>query len=44
MEQKVGVVFLPCGHLLACTECASALKLCALCRKTIQATVRAYLP
>lgn len=44
MDNEVGVVFLPCGHLLACTFCAPALKLCPMCRKPIQATVRAYLP
>ncbi|GIY30825.1 death-associated inhibitor of apoptosis 2 [Caerostris extrusa] len=44
MDQEVRVVFLPCGHLLTCTECASALKSCPMCRKDIQATVRAYLP
>lgn len=44
MDNEVGVVFLPCGHLLTCTFCAPALKLCPMCRKAIQATVRAYLP
>ncbi|CAL1261264.1 unnamed protein product [Larinioides sclopetarius] len=44
MDKEVGIVFLPCGHLLACTDCAPALKLCPMCRKTIQAIVRAYLP
>ncbi|XP_015918264.1 putative inhibitor of apoptosis isoform X1 [Parasteatoda tepidariorum] len=44
MDKEVGVVFLPCGHLLACTECAGAMELCPMCRKPIQATIRAYLP
>ncbi|KAF8785531.1 baculoviral IAP repeat-containing protein 7-B-like isoform X2 [Argiope bruennichi] len=44
MDKEVGIVFLPCGHLLACTDCAPALKLCPMCRKAIQAIVRAYLP
>lgn len=43
MDKEVGVVFLPCGHLLSCTVCAPALKYCPMCRSTIQATVRAYL-
>ncbi|XP_035215076.1 putative inhibitor of apoptosis isoform X2 [Stegodyphus dumicola] len=44
MDKEVGVVFLPCGHLLACISCAPSLKLCPMCRKVIKATVRAYLP
>ncbi|GFT03129.1 baculoviral IAP repeat-containing protein 3 [Nephila pilipes] len=44
MDKEVSVVFLPCSHLLACTECAPALKSCPMCRQTIQAIVKAYLP
>lgn len=40
---EIGVVFLPCGHMVACTECASALTRCAVCRLDLEATVRAYL-
>ncbi|KAH9510062.1 hypothetical protein Btru_043407 [Bulinus truncatus] len=43
MDSEVHVVFLPCGHLVACTECASALQTCAVCRETIRAVVRAFL-
>lgn len=42
MDKELGVVFLPCGHLPACTVCAPALKHCPLCRKPIQATVRCF--
>lgn len=42
-RNELGVVFLPCGHMVACIDCASALKVCAVCRKSIQATVRAFL-
>ncbi|KAL3279757.1 hypothetical protein HHI36_017265 [Cryptolaemus montrouzieri] len=42
-KNELGVVFLPCGHMVACIDCASALKECAVCRKGIQATVRAFL-
>ncbi|XP_044761235.1 death-associated inhibitor of apoptosis 1-like [Coccinella septempunctata] len=42
-KNELGVVFLPCGHMVACIDCASALKECAVCRKNIQATVRAFL-
>lgn len=43
MDKEVGVVFLPCGHLPACTICAPALKFCPMCRKPIQAYARCYL-
>jgi hypothetical protein len=43
MDQQVGIVFLPCGHLVSCTRCATALSNCALCRQPIKAVVRTYL-
>lgn len=42
-KNEVGVVFLPCGHIVACVECSAALKTCAVCRKPLEATVRAFL-
>ncbi|KAL1131906.1 hypothetical protein AAG570_011517 [Ranatra chinensis] len=39
----VSVVFLPCGHLVACVRCAASLTACAVCRKPFTATIRAYL-
>ncbi|KAK3912853.1 Apoptosis inhibitor IAP [Frankliniella fusca] len=41
--EEIGVVFLPCGHLVSCVNCAPSLKTCAVCRKPFSATVRAYL-
>jgi len=41
--KEVGVVFLPCGHIIACADCAPALSTCAVCRKPLEATVRAFL-
>ncbi|XP_059153661.1 putative inhibitor of apoptosis [Physella acuta] len=43
MDREVNVVFLPCGHLVSCSECAFAMKDCPVCRKKIQGTVRAYI-
>jgi len=43
MDNDVGVVFLPCGHLVSCTSCATAFPNCALCRQPIRGVVRAYL-
>lgn len=42
-SKEVGVVFLPCGHIVACVDCAPALTTCAVCRKPLEATVRAFL-
>jgi baculoviral IAP repeat-containing protein 2/3 len=36
MDEEVGVVFLPCGHLLSCVMCAPAITNCPLCRREIQ--------
>lgn len=43
MDRDVGVVFIPCGHLVTCTRCAPGLSKCAVCRKIIQSTVRVYM-
>ncbi|KAK0063289.1 death-associated inhibitor of apoptosis 1-like isoform X2 [Biomphalaria pfeifferi] len=43
MGNDVEVVFLPCGHLVSCAECASAMKDCPVCRKFVRGTVRVYL-
>lgn len=42
-DKEMGVVFLPCGHMMACPQCATSITECPLCRKTIQDTVRAYI-
>jgi len=43
MDNKVEVVFLPCGHLVSCTRCATAFSSCAVCRQPIKAYVKTYL-
>ncbi|XP_071443953.1 death-associated inhibitor of apoptosis 2-like [Hetaerina americana] len=43
LDEEVGVVFLPCGHLVSCVHCAPSLKDCPMCRRSIGATVRTYL-
>jgi len=42
MDKEAEVVFLPCGHLISCVRCATALSTCALCRQQIKAVVRTY--
>jgi len=43
MDNRVEVVFLPCGHLVSCTRCATAISNCAVCRQPIKAYVKTYL-
>ncbi|XP_066999485.2 death-associated inhibitor of apoptosis 2 [Anabrus simplex] len=43
MDEEVGVVFLPCGHLVTCVNCTPSLQDCPLCRQPIKATVRTFL-
>ncbi|KAI8742857.1 baculoviral IAP repeat-containing protein 7, partial [Biomphalaria glabrata] len=42
LDQEVAVVFLPCGHLVSCTDCASAMKACPVCRTDVKGIVRAF--
>ncbi|KAJ8666854.1 hypothetical protein QAD02_008516 [Eretmocerus hayati] len=42
-DEELGIVFLPCGHLVACVKCASGMTTCAVCRKEVKMTVRAFL-
>ncbi|KAM6056718.1 E3 ubiquitin-protein ligase XIAP isoform 1-T1 [Theristicus caerulescens] len=35
MAKDISVVLIPCGHLVACKECAEALNECPLCRTNI---------
>ncbi|XP_076255378.1 baculoviral IAP repeat-containing protein 7-B-like isoform X1 [Rhynchophorus ferrugineus] len=42
-KNEVGIIFLPCGHVVACVDCATALRSCPICRKPLEATVRAFL-
>eukprot|EP00794_Sanderia_malayensis_P000392 gene392-1026_t len=43
MDQQVGIVFLPCGHLLTCPTCSTGMQQCPLCRAAIQSSSRIYL-
>lgn len=35
MAKNISVVLIPCGHLVACKECAEAVNECPLCRANI---------
>lgn len=41
LESLADIVFLPCGHMVSCGQCASALRKCPLCRKAINGYVKA---
>ncbi|XP_055904707.1 death-associated inhibitor of apoptosis 2 [Eupeodes corollae] len=43
MDEEVGVVFLPCGHLVTCVQCAPGVSQCPLCRTAIKGFVRTFL-
>ncbi|KAG8175366.1 hypothetical protein JTE90_019714 [Oedothorax gibbosus] len=43
MDEQVGVVFLPCGHLASCPRCAQRISNCPMCRRGITKKVRTYL-
>lgn len=42
-DNPVSVVFLPCGHLCVCTDCAPSIKHCMLCKQLVKGTVRTYM-
>ncbi|XP_013406876.1 baculoviral IAP repeat-containing protein 7-like [Lingula anatina] len=42
MDEEANIVFLPCGHLVSCAQCAPALRTCPICRSCIRGTVRTY--
>ncbi|XP_053395452.1 baculoviral IAP repeat-containing protein 7-like [Mercenaria mercenaria] len=37
------IITLPCGHMVCCSQCISALTKCAVCRTQIKGTVRALM-
>nr|XP_035924382.1 putative inhibitor of apoptosis isoform X2 [Halichoerus grypus] len=43
MDKEVSIVFIPCGHLVVCQECAPSLRKCPICRGVIKGTVRTFL-
>ncbi|XP_029011437.1 baculoviral IAP repeat-containing protein 7 [Betta splendens] len=43
MDKLVSIVFIPCGHLVVCGECAASLRHCPICRAVIRGSVRAFM-
>lgn len=40
MDGNANVVFLPCGHMIACVKCSPALRKCGICRQRIRDRVK----
>ncbi|VDI24713.1 baculoviral IAP repeat-containing protein 7/8, partial [Mytilus galloprovincialis] len=43
LDLDASFVFLPCGHIVCCKDCAPAMRNCPICRKYIEGTVKTYL-
>ncbi|KAH9488684.1 Baculoviral IAP repeat-containing protein 7 [Bulinus truncatus] len=43
LDNDVSVVFLPCGHLVSCADCASAMRNCPVCRSNVRGITRALI-
>uniref|UniRef100_A0A8C5PK55 RING-type E3 ubiquitin transferase n=1 Tax=Leptobrachium leishanense TaxID=445787 RepID=A0A8C5PK55_9ANUR len=43
MDKDASIVFVPCGHLVVCTDCSLNLRDCPICRAAIRGFVRAFL-
>ena len=43
LDKPVSIVFLPCGHLVTCAECAPAMKKCPICRGIVKGMVKAFM-
>lgn len=41
-DRPVGVIFLPCGHIIACTTCAPNIRRCLRCDTVIRATANVF--
>ncbi|XP_052096728.1 inhibitor of apoptosis protein-like isoform X1 [Mytilus californianus] len=37
------IAFLPCGHIVCCTDCAPAMRKCPICKTYVKGTVKTYL-
>ncbi|KAH9488695.1 Baculoviral IAP repeat-containing protein 7 [Bulinus truncatus] len=43
LDNDVSVVFLPCGHLVSCADCANAMRNCPVCRSNVRGITRALI-
>ena len=40
MDSNIWGAFMPCGHMVACEDCAARLADCPICRKSIQSVLQ----
>ncbi|XP_063408068.1 baculoviral IAP repeat-containing protein 3-like [Mytilus trossulus] len=43
LELEASIAFLPCGHLVCCSDCAPAMRKCPICRTYVKGTVKTFL-
>ncbi|XP_052096870.1 baculoviral IAP repeat-containing protein 3-like isoform X2 [Mytilus californianus] len=43
LELDASIAFLPCGHLVCCSDCAPAMRKCPICRTYVKGTVKTFL-
>lgn len=43
LDEDVGVLFEPCGHICCCASCAVSIQQCPICRQPISKSVKAYI-
>ncbi|XP_063417932.1 baculoviral IAP repeat-containing protein 2-like [Mytilus trossulus] len=43
LELDASIAFLPCGHLVSCSDCAPSLRRCPMCRAFVKGTVKTFL-
>lgn len=44
LDKEIQYVFLPCGHTICCSKCASILRKCGVCRSVVLGRVQIFLP
>lgn len=43
LENEIRIVFLPCGHLVCCSECSSLVQNCTICHRAVKGSVKVFL-
>uniref|UniRef100_G3Q3M2 E3 ubiquitin-protein ligase XIAP n=1 Tax=Gasterosteus aculeatus aculeatus TaxID=481459 RepID=G3Q3M2_GASAC len=43
MDRDIGIVFIPCGHLVTCTKCSESLIKCPICCGAITQKIQTYI-
>lgn len=42
-KEEINIAFIPCGHLIACIECAMTITHCAVCRHPFSSAMKVYI-